>query len=639
MDYPCLGSSLIQILRPLTSTVSKAQQHTQHFTMVLPSPAKILVGLSLDPDDSKELLSWAIRVLANPNDTLVAVHVLVAEDKKKRVSVRRRQSQLRQAKAYVISLLGEFAHTCWSKQVNLEARVALNSTVGGGLVEEAKSISADFLLLRGSRNTTNKIRASKGITKYCFEHAHEECTMVAVGRHTKAAQSGNSSSTHFQDNRPSSRWSKKDMQVDKVTSSPVLEDYISGSKPQNRSPTTVLDALEGQSNSTEDDTFSTRVSSTTYTPSSLDSKTRHRSKIRKSQFRFRFIVSFLASPFRRRYFSISRNQKRQPLLKCFSYEQIFNATNHFHQDNLVGRGGYSEVYKGDLSDGRTIAVKRLAKDNKDPNKEKEFLMELGVIGHVCHPNTATLVGCCIENGLYLVFNYSQNGNLATALHGKAGNSLDWPIRYKIAIGVARGLHYLHKCCKHRIIHRDIKASNVLLGPDYEPQITDFGLAKWLPNKWTHHAVIPVEGTFGYLAPEYFMHGIVDEKTDVFAFGVLLLEIVTGRRPVDSSKQNLLLWAKPMMESGNIGELADPTLEGRYDEEQLYRVVLTASYCVRQTATWRPPMSEVLELLTSGQDSEVGKSWRIPKFTSDELDDYSMVFGYDVPSDISLEDYL
>lgn len=582
--------------------------------MELPSSSRILIGLSLDPNDSKELLSWAIRVLANPNDTIVAVHVLVAENIKKRVSVRRRQSQLRQAKAYVISVLGEFAQTCWSKQVNLEAKVALSSTVGGGLVEEAKSISADFLLLRGTRNKTNKIGTSKGIiTKYCFEHVHEGCTMVSVGRNTKTEQNMNSNSIDF----------------------PEMNQ-------QNSSPRTVLldGLLEGQSNSTEDDTFSTRASSMTYTPSS-GPKIKRKSKLRKSQLSFRFIISFLGSPFRIKTFNMSKIEKHQPLLKCFSYENISNATNDFHQDNLVGRGGYSEVYKGDLSNGETIAVKRLAKDNKDPNKEKEFLMELGIIGHVCHPNTASLLGYCFENGLYLIFNYSQNGNLSTALHGygKAGNSLDWPVRYKIAIGVARGLHYLHKCCKHRIIHRDIKASNVLLGPDYEPQITDFGLAKWLPNKWTHHAVIPVEGTFGYLAPEVFMHGIVDEKTDIFAFGVLLLEIVTGRRPVDSSKQNILLWAKPLMESGNIAELADPRMEGRYDVEQLYRVVLTASYCVRQTAIWRPAMTEVLELLTNGQDYEVGKSWRIPKFTSDELDDYSMIFGYDVPSDISLEDYL
>ncbi|MCI23093.1 putative receptor-like serine/threonine-protein kinase [Trifolium medium] len=120
---------------------------------------------------------------------------------------------------------------------------------------------------------------------------------------------------------------------------------------------------------------------------------------------------------------MSKIEKHQPLLKCFSYENISNATNEFHQDNLVGRGGYSEVYKGVLCDGETIAVKRLAKDNNDPNKEKEFLMELGVIGHVCHANTATLLGYCIENGLYLIFNYSQNGNLSTALHGYGEEAL------------------------------------------------------------------------------------------------------------------------------------------------------------------------------------------------------------------------
>ncbi|KAL5066086.1 hypothetical protein RYX36_027823 [Vicia faba] len=565
--------------------------------MELPSPSTILIGLSLDSNDSKELLSWTIKVLAKPHDTIVAVHVLVGENMKKSLSVRRRQSHLRQAKAYVISVLGEFAQTSWSKQINLEAKVALSSTIGRGLVKEAELISADFLLLRGTRNRSNKIGTLKGITKYCFDHMHGSCTMVSVGTEMNA---------------------------------------------QNRSPRTVLDGLEGQSNSTEDDTFSTRASSMTYTPSSdSNSNTKRKSKLRKSQFSFRFMISFLGSPFRiKSSNNMSKNEiHHQPLLKCFSYENICNATNHFHQDKLVGRGGYSEVYKGDLSDGETIAVKRLAKDNKDPNKEKEFLMELGVIGHVCHPNTASLLGYCFENGLYLIFNYSQNGNLSTALHGKAGSSLDWPIRYKIAIGVARGLHYLHKCCKHRIIHRDIKASNVLLGPDYEPQITDFGLAKWLPNKWTHHAVIPVEGTFGYLAPEVFMHGIVDEKTDIFAFGVLLLEIVTGRRPVDSSKQNILLWAKPLMESGDTAELADPRMEGKYDREELHRVILTASYCVRQTSTWRPATTEVLEMLTSGQDYKIGKSERIPKFISDEFDDYSMVFGYDVPSEISLEDYL
>ncbi|KAF9595889.1 hypothetical protein IFM89_005375, partial [Coptis chinensis] len=237
-------------------------------------------------------------------------------------------------------------------------------------------------------------------------------------------------------------------------------------------------------------------------------------------------------------------------------------------DNIVGQGGYAVVYRGDLCDGRTIAVKRLEKDNTDENKQKEFLMEVGVLGHVCHPNTACLIGCCLENGLHLIFEFSPNGNLSSALHGKDCNMLEWPVRYKIVIGIARGLHYLHKCCKRRIIHRDIKASNVLLGPDFEPQITDFGLAKWLPKQWTHHSVIPIEGTFGYLAPEYFMHGIVDEKKDVFAFGVLLLEIITGRRPIDMSKQSLMFWAKPLIESVNIEALADSKLEKSSEKHQV-----------------------------------------------------------------------
>uniref|UniRef100_K4CUS7 non-specific serine/threonine protein kinase n=1 Tax=Solanum lycopersicum TaxID=4081 RepID=K4CUS7_SOLLC len=146
-------------------------------------------------------------------------------------------------------------------------------------------------------------------------------------------------------------------------------------------------------------------------------------------------------------------------------------------ENLVGQGGYSDVYRGDLEDERRIAVKRLVKDSTNMNKEKEFLMELCVIRYVNHPNTTSLVGYCIENGFYLIFKIYPNGTLSKALHNcyftsarKTNKSLEWPMRYKIALGIARGLHYLHKYCKHRIIHRDIKASNVLLGPDYEPQI-------------------------------------------------------------------------------------------------------------------------------------------------------------------------
>ncbi|KAL6331683.1 hypothetical protein AAG906_014333 [Vitis piasezkii] len=596
------------------------------------APAKILIGISLDSDDSKELLSWAIRILAHPNDTVVALHVIVGEDMKKPELMTKDQTRFRRAKAFVISLVGEFAETCQSKQINLEVKVGFSSSIGKGLVEEAKSISAEFLLIGGSRNRSNRISRKK--TRYCFENAQEGCAVISIGKCGQTQKYSDSNSTHSEEFRQiSSRRSNKEVV------SAVQKLVTSKSKREKPTPKAVLDGSEGESHTTED-SFSFGDSSITESPP-LASKLKGQSNFRKQLSPIKIISSFLLSPFnlsgRKRNERLSDKEKHQPLLRCFSYEEISKATNNFHPDNMVGQGGYSEVYRGHLDNGQIVAVKRLAKDNADENKEKEFLIELGIIGHVCHPNTANLVGCCIENGLHLIFNFSPNGTLSSALHGKTGKPLEWPDRYKIATGVARGLHYLHKCCKHRIIHRDIKASNVLLGSDFEPQISDFGLAKWLPNKWTHHSVIPIEGTFGYLAPEYFMHGIVDEKTDVFAFGVLLLEIITGRRPVDSSKQNLLLWAKPLMESGDIYELADPKLGGKYDVEQMYRLVLTASYCVRQTSIWRPSMSEVLALLTDGGDSAVARRWRVPKYTSDEMDEYSMVFGSDVPTDIVLDD--
>ncbi|KAA8522783.1 hypothetical protein F0562_009206 [Nyssa sinensis] len=612
------------------------------------APAKILIGIPLDPDDSKELLSWAIRILARPNDTLVASHILVGTKKhrdqrkegtKKLESITKYQTQIRRAKTFAISVMGEFAKTCQSKQINLEARVGLSSSVGKGLIEEANGISADFLLIGRSRNQSNS-KISRKITRYCFEHAPEGCSVVLVGKCGLPQQDIHSNSEHIEEfHQLSSRWSNKKSLMGKSVSS-IEKIAVSKTKREKPSPKTVLDICEGESNSTEDNSSICGDSSMTESPP-LPPEFRNQSNVAKPPSSFKRISSFFRASFdsngRKRNEIISNKEQQQPLLKCFSYKEIANATNNFHPDNMVGRGGYSEVYRGDLDDGTTIAVKRLAKDNTDESKEKVFLVELGIIGHVSHPNTAILVGCCIENGLHLIFNFSPNGTLASALHGKTCKSLEWPVRYKIALGIARGLHYLHKCCKHRIIHRDIKASNVLLGPDYEPQISDFGLAKWLPNKWTHHAVIPIEGTFGYLAPEYFMHGIVDEKTDVFAFGVLLLEIITGRRPVDSSKQNLLLWAKPLMESGDITELVDPKLEHKYDLDQMHRLVLTASYCVRQSSIWRPSMSEVLNLLRYGHDSEVAQSWTMPKFAAEEMDDYSMVFGYELPSDISLEE--
>ncbi|KAG0472277.1 hypothetical protein HPP92_016823 [Vanilla planifolia] len=268
---------------------------------------------------------------------------------------------------------------------------------------------------------------------------------------------------------------------------------------------------------------------------------------------------------------------QMPSWRCFSYEEINKATRGFHQDNLVGRGGYAEVYRGELEDGQIIAVKRLTSAASDEHKEKEFLTELDA-------NSPPIA---------------------------------WTLRYEIIVGTARGLHYLHKECQRRIIHRDIKASNILLSACFQPQISDFGLAKWLPSEWTHRAVAPIEGTFGCLAPEYFTRGIVDEKTDVFAFGVLILEVISGRKPVDGSHKSLLSWAKPYLNDVKIEMLVDARLED-YDFDQLKRLTFIASLCIRASPAWRPSMLEVLDLIEGSHVSP--EKWEMPEVEVEEEDE-------------------
>eukprot|EP00262_Sarcandra_glabra_P019814 TRINITY_DN7654_c0_g1_i2.p1 TRINITY_DN7654_c0_g1~~TRINITY_DN7654_c0_g1_i2.p1 ORF type:complete len:411 (-),score=39.55 TRINITY_DN7654_c0_g1_i2:48-1280(-) len=282
---------------------------------------------------------------------------------------------------------------------------------------------------------------------------------------------------------------------------------------------------------------------------------------------------------------------QKPSWRSFDREELAAATNNFSSENLIGRGGHAEVYKGCLPDGHPVAVKRLINRDNEEERVNDFLSELGIIAHIDHPNAARLLGFGVEGGLHLILQFSPHGSLASLLHGSK-ESLAWKIRFKVALGVAQGLLYLHKACHRRIIHRDIKASNILLTHDYEPQISDFGLAKWLPDQWTQHIVYPIEGTFGYLAPEYFMHGIVDEKTDVFAFGVLLLELITGRRAIDSRRQSLVMWAKPLLDKKNMKELHDPRLGDTYDPSEMKRAMVAASMCIHHISTMRPHMNRV-----------------------------------------------
>ncbi|KAJ9549537.1 hypothetical protein OSB04_022080 [Centaurea solstitialis] len=284
--------------------------------------------------------------------------------------------------------------------------------------------------------------------------------------------------------------------------------------------------------------------------------------------------------------------------KNFSLAELKAATNHFSPENLIGEGGYSEVYKGHLHGGQLIAVKRVIRGTPE-EMTSDFLSELGILVHVNHPNIANVIGYGVEGGMHLVLPLSQHGSLASLLRGEK-EKLDWGVRYNIALGTASGLSYLHEGCQRRIIHRDIKAANILISEDFKPKISDFGLAKWLPDQLKYLTVSQFEGTFGYLAPEVFMNGLIDEKTDVYAYGVVLLELITGRPAVDDSQQSVVMWAKPLIASKDFQELLDPQLSDACDMEQLHCIVIVASQCLHQIPSERPKMGQVYRMLTGDE---------------------------------------
>ncbi|KAJ0684386.1 putative protein kinase RLK-Pelle-DLSV family [Helianthus annuus] len=283
----------------------------------------------------------------------------------------------------------------------------------------------------------------------------------------------------------------------------------------------------------------------------------------------------------------------------FSLRQIKSATHNFDPANKIGEGGFGPVYKGVLSDGSEIAVKQLSARSKQGNRE--FITEIGMISALQHPNLVKLFGCCIEGKeLLLVYEYLENNSLARALFGHQDQklNLDWATRKKICIGVARGLAYLHEESRLKIVHRDIKATNVLLDKDLNAKISDFGLAK-LDEEENTHISTRIAGTIGYMAPEYAMRGYLTDKADIYSFGVVALEIVSGKSNTNYRPKEdfvyLLDWAYVLHEQGNLLELVDPSLE-KYSKEEAMRMLNLALLCTNPSPTLRPPMSTVVKML-------------------------------------------
>ncbi|KAL5772112.1 hypothetical protein ACOSQ2_012036 [Xanthoceras sorbifolium] len=284
----------------------------------------------------------------------------------------------------------------------------------------------------------------------------------------------------------------------------------------------------------------------------------------------------------------------------FTFRQLKAATNNFNSANKLGEGGFGSVYKGQLSDGTVIAVKQLSSKSRQGNRE--FVNEIGMISGLQHPNLVKLFGCCVEgNQLLLVYEYMENNCLAHALFGSESSTLklDWETRQKICVGIARGLAFLHEESSIKIVHRDIKATNVLLDRQLNAKISDFGLAKLKEEENTHIST-RVAGTVGYMAPEYALWGHLTEKADVYSFGVVALEIASGRNNASYRAQNgcvcLLDFAFDLQQKGNLMEIVDPNLEDKFNKEEAEKMIRVALLCSNADPAVRPTMSEVFSML-------------------------------------------
>lgn len=623
--------------------------------------ALLIVGVK--PDEwSREVLTWSLVNVARPGDRIVALHVLdySLEGSTSLISLVRNFD----------TMLGVYESFCNLKQVDLKLKVFRGKSARKVLVQEVKSCGATSLIV-GSSRKHHTIRSSASLAKYCARNLAKDVSVFAVKSGKimfrsvpntngadgpqmnipslvcgspdiaiEAAKIGNS----FSPARTSSRWTRTSrssslqspdsLGVDNLlalvpvqtneTDSGSLESgpgwhFLRGLYGNNRKSWTKVSAkkavlqwvsrLRGRHSETVIYLDRKRSDSgcDEDCSSSIDGE-----DVSISRFGSELMQSPL-SPF------IGSNnipeeleglhEKYSSTCRLFTYEEVLSITSNFASENLVGEGGNSYVYRGDLPDGRELAVKIL---KPCLDVLKEFILEIEVITSVHHKNIVSLFGFCFENNnLMLVYDYLPRGSLEENLHGnrKDAKKFGWMERYKVAVGVAEALDYLHNTHDPEVIHRDVKSSNVLLADDFEPQLSDFGFASLASSTSQHVAGGDIAGTFGYLAPEYFMHGKVTDKIDVYAFGVVLLELISGRKPicVDQSKgqESLVLWANPILDSGKFAQLLDPSLENDNSNDLIEKLLLAATLCIKRTPHDRPQIGLVLKIL---QGEEEATEW-------------------------------
>ncbi|KAK8557727.1 hypothetical protein V6N13_008114 [Hibiscus sabdariffa] len=600
--------------------------------MVSDKKKNVLVGIRID-SQSRELLNWALVKVAQPGDCVVAVHVSGGSD------------HALEEKLLLDSFLEAYEGLCSLKKVDLKIQICKGRSAREGLVREAKNC-ATVALVVGMGMGMGKHGALGGwttstIARYCAKQLPTDINVLAINNgRIVFTRSNNNKLPGFclSENLGGREWRPEycDSEVGFEISS---FEGIRSSKDESR--TSSDDSKSKAFSVIHEGTKVSSSSNSLFAGDSLDYKPGWplllRSSSATSQAKLTRNISVVQwvmnlptrSPHHSPRFSTnkeietsgngdsnatSNSSMPYELQKClgtpqgrnssdfqwFSYEALKDATAQFSSENLIGKGGSNLVYKGILPDGNVVAVKTL-KSSKDAYKD--FANEIKIISSLEHKNIRPLVGVCVKDyDLISVYEFSSKGSLEEILHGKNKDKhpLPWEVRYDVAVAVAEGLNYLHNEHSRPVIHRDVKSSNILLSDDFEAKLSDFGLAIWGPTASSFLTQTDVVGTFGYLAPEYFMYGKLSDKIDVYAFGIVLLELLSGKRPISykshEGHQSLVMWAKPMIESGDVKGILDPNLIGSINVAQMHRMVVAATLCITQSARLRPKMSKVLELL-------------------------------------------
>ncbi|KAJ8444417.1 hypothetical protein Cgig2_005939 [Carnegiea gigantea] len=650
----------------------------------------VVVGVKMD-SQSRELLTWSLVKVAQPGDTVIALHVLGTNEIFDQDG---KSSLLSLVKAFD-SVLAVYEGFCNLKQVDLKLKICRGSSIRKILVQEANSYAASKLIV-GAASKQHTIRSSTSVAKYCARKLPKDCSVLAVRNGKVVFQREAPASTKNSKGWVNDNWqngiiealeraSTVDLKlndgngnispkvgcdqntctdVDTGHTESILKQNCVICSPDsisNNSPTPRLEGksmalvplrkLEAASSSISllvkelperrpgwpllrrtllsrrqdsNGSSSKDVSVVQWTMllpirahifNHNSSSTLQNCNQQENDGQNDALVS-VGTKILANQMSLDQEPKSPPreleglrekyssTCRLFKYEELLAATSNFMPEYLIGKGGASEVYRGSLPDGKELAVKILK-----PSKEavQEFVTEIEIITSLYHKNITSLFGFCFENNNFLlVYDLLSRGSLEENLHGSKKNPITfgWNERFKVAVGVAEALHYLHNHTIQPVIHRDVKSSNILLSDDFEPQLSDFGLAK-LASTSAQITCADVAGTFGYLAPEYFMYGKVTEKIDVYAFGVVLLELLSGRKPISSEQpkgqESLVMWAMPILNGGKVSKLLDPCMGSSHNRDQIERMVLAATLCIRRAPRARPQMSLILKLLQGDPD--------------------------------------